>query len=772
MQQVLTAQGKFLSAGWLANRISRQRRRLPEFLIFCVISALYLGGAIMPLDHMLTNFRFSATPRAATGDLIFVRIDPNSLQELNVWPWPRSYHADVVNRLIGANASEIAVDVDFSAYSTAEQDEQLARAFEQAQGRVILPVFRQQPGRGAALTEFIETAPLPMFRNHVQVGGVTLIPSSDSLVRSFPSQQEWQDKAVATIPTLLAGPVALNIGHFQIDYGIDPDTIPNYSFVDILRGNFPQDAFAGKKVLVGAAAAELGDQHSVPRYQALYGPEIQILAYESMVQNRALRQSSPEAVLIAMAILAYMLGRRFTAWPALFSTKAGLGIIFGIEGLALGLQAFFPVVVTTGPLLLVIGLCFTNGTLRKAERQARILFRQRMAMGYRRALMHRVMEDSFDGVAITDSLGRIEAFNDAASRILEISPTAVRGQMLVDIMPEVALEIDRQLEADYANKQDYIGPFEKTVRRKDGEPVVLEFVVGRSLMKRSKDRRETRTSDRYIYSVTFRDVTLRAQALAAQRQAVTEAQAASRTKSEFLAMMGHELRTPLNAIIGFSDLIASEAFGPLNPPQYKEYIGDIQASGHRLLDVINDILDVSKIDTGEFVLDEEEIDLEGLFAQCLQITSPLPGYSEREVKVSVPADMPALYGDERLVKQSVANLLSNAVKFSGPGDQITLSSFVGDGGSLIIEVADTGLGIPSDKIDEITAPFYQIDSTLAREQEGTGLGLALVAAYTTAHDGTVEVKSKPDVGTTIRLVYPVGRSLPHRKKHAATGEDN
>ena len=243
------------------------------------------------------------------------------------------------------------------------------------------------------------------------------------------------------------------------------------------------------------------------------------------------------------------------------------------------------------------------------------------------------------------------------------------------------------------------------------------------------------------------------------RAAKEQAELANRSKSEFLANMSHELRTPLNAINGFSEAMSLELFGPHSAPQYKEYAKDIFDSGTHLLKLINDILDLSKIEAGKYELHEEEIEVGEVVDACLRVIDERAGAARLEVVVRIPSDLQPLRADERALKQILLNLLSNAVKFTPEGGQILVQAARDGDGSLLLSVADTGIGIAEDDIPKALAQFGQVDSSLSREYDGTGLGLPLVKFLAELHGGALDVKSEIGVGTTVTVRFPAERMI-------------
>ncbi|PKQ00562.1 MAG: hypothetical protein CVT73_24630, partial [Alphaproteobacteria bacterium HGW-Alphaproteobacteria-12] len=225
------------------------------------------------------------------------------------------------------------------------------------------------------------------------------------------------------------------------------------------------------------------------------------------------------------------------------------------------------------------------------------------------------------------------------------------------------------------------------------------------------------------------------------------------SKSEFLANMSHELRTPLNAIIGFSEIMGSGLFGELGSPKYKEYATDIHASGTHLLELINDILDMSKIEAGRMTLEAQPLDVAEVTEESLRLVSGRADLAKVTIENELP-QLPAVNADKRAVKQVLLNLLSNAVKFTPPGGSIHLKGGTKDG-FVSIAVEDTGIGIPASAMPKIGRPFEQVESQHSKKHKGTGLGLALSRSLVELHGGTLTLESTEGVGTTVSFTLPV-----------------
>ncbi|HTC09986.1 MAG TPA: ATP-binding protein [Acetobacteraceae bacterium] len=258
------------------------------------------------------------------------------------------------------------------------------------------------------------------------------------------------------------------------------------------------------------------------------------------------------------------------------------------------------------------------------------------------------------------------------------------------------------------------------------------------------------------YRGTGRDISAVVEAAAELRRARDLAEAGSRVKSEFLASMTHELRTPLNAIIGFAELIRDQPFGPVGG-QYVDYAKEIHASGHHLLAVINDVLDMSKIEAGRYALSDEAIDLGDKVATCYAILAPRAGESQVRLLRELPLDGIVVRADRRAMRQVLLNVLANAVKFTPAGGSVTVSAEITGGGDVVLVVTDTGIGIDKTAMRHLFEPFQQADSSMTRRFGGTGLGLSISRRLMMLHDGTLELESAPGKGTIVRIRFPHGR---------------
>ncbi|HEY1638714.1 MAG TPA: HAMP domain-containing sensor histidine kinase, partial [Rhizomicrobium sp.] len=216
----------------------------------------------------------------------------------------------------------------------------------------------------------------------------------------------------------------------------------------------------------------------------------------------------------------------------------------------------------------------------------------------------------------------------------------------------------------------------------------------------------------------------------------------------------HELRTPLNAILGFSEVMTHEMFGPLGGPRYREYAALIHESGGHLLELINGVLDMSKIEAGKFEIAEELFNLPEVVTQALRFVKLQADRKGLVLKTDLAADCASIFGDKRAIKQMLVNLLSNAVKFTTRGGEVRLTAAHDGSGGMLISVRDTGVGIAPEDLERLGRPFEQIEGAFVKKQEGTGLGLALVKALSAMHGGQTLIESRLGHGTTVRLRLP------------------
>ncbi|HYE48686.1 MAG TPA: ATP-binding protein [Azospirillaceae bacterium] len=370
-----------------------------------------------------------------------------------------------------------------------------------------------------------------------------------------------------------------------------------------------------------------------------------------------------------------------------------------------------------------------------------------------------IFENAVEGVFTTSVGGRFLSANPAMARMLGYGDADELIACLTDTASQLYMDPERRHEfARRILAEGAVQAFESQVRRRDGTPIWI-----------SVSARAVRAADGGVvaFQGTAEDVTARRQAEEALVKAKEQSEFANRAKTEFLANMSHELRTPLNAIIGFSEIIGSQSLGPIDNPDYAEYARDIHESGRMLLDLINDILDLSKIEAGRKELNEHMVDLPRAMGSCLRLVKERAIRGGVTTALDVAEPLPRLRADEIALKQVLSNLLTNAVKFTPKGGSVTLSARVQPDGRLLVSVADTGIGIHPEDIPKAMEPFRQIEGPLTRSAGGAGLGLPLVRALVELHGGSFALESEPGRGTTAKVWLPADRLLPEPAAVAA-----
>ena len=342
------------------------------------------------------------------------------------------------------------------------------------------------------------------------------------------------------------------------------------------------------------------------------------------------------------------------------------------------------------------------------------------------------------------------SFSDTAAGFFgwpaETLPTSTAAFIEIIVHPDDRERMRRTFAEILRNRTEEFTQ-EYRIQRKDGSVAVVSE-IGRRIL----------SDDGKLLSAfgTIQDITERKQAEDALRRAQMEAEIANRAKSQFLANVSHELRTPLNAIIGFSEIMNGELMGPLGSPIYREYAGDIHESGRHLLAIINDILDLSRVEAGQTALNEAVIELQKLVAACLILVRGKAHAGGLTISVEAPTVMPEIMGDERLLKQTLLNLLSNAIKFTPKGGAIRITTKATPAG-VEIAVKDSGIGMSASELEKVAKPFVQLENWLVRKYEGTGLGLSIAKAFCELHGGRLEMVSAPGQGTTATIHLPASR---------------
>ena len=406
---------------------------VPAAILAASVAVLHLAGAFDFLEKSWLDQRFRWSVRPARGGVVLVEIDPASLDRLDVWPWPRGYHATVLENLLDAGASRVGFDIDFSSSSVAEEDAELVRAVARAKGRVVLPVFRQWE-RSLEGSSLVTVAPFRELRRHARLAHINVVPDEDGLVRGYINRDRFDGRVVPGFAAALAGDPSPELAGFLIDFSIAPETIPRLSYVDVLTGQFDPSSVEGRAVIVGSTAVELGDQIAVPVSAALAGPIVQSLAFESLLQGRALRPAPPVPILVAGFLLVLLLVPAFER----MSWRRGLAMTVALAAailvLAVAVQRSFPVILeVVSPVLMVAGT-YATALVRRIDIQALSLLSQRIRLMRAESRMRRVVESSFDAILVMNADGRVERVNRKAQEMFGLEAADLRKVSFGDLV--------------------------------------------------------------------------------------------------------------------------------------------------------------------------------------------------------------------------------------------------------------------------------------------------------------------------------------------------
>lgn len=394
-------------------------------------------------------------------------------------------------------------------------------------------------------------------------------------------------------------------------------------------------------------------------------------------------------------------------------------------------------------------MTFQSSLEAELSKKIRALERESVKQQTESRELHAILDTATDGVIVLDAQGAILSLNQSAQALFGYDQAELLGESFSTVlMPE-----------SHAYAQDYLAGLqgngvasllndgrEIIGRARQGGAIPIFMTIGR-----------VASGETMKFCAVLRDMTQWKKAERELREARREAERASALKSDFLAKISHEIRTPLHAIMGFAEVIMEERFGPVGNDRYKDYLKDIHASGTHVMSLVNDLLDLSRIEAGKAELNFVAVDANRIVQECVALMQPQALRERVIVRVSLAPNLPKLVADERSLKQIVLNLLSNAVKFNEPGGQVILSTALTDAGNAVIRVKDTGIGMDDEEIQMALEPFRQLAT--ARQSSGTGLGLPLTRALVEANRASFTIRSRKREGTLVEVAFPSPRVL-------------
>jgi PAS domain S-box-containing protein len=365
------------------------------------------------------------------------------------------------------------------------------------------------------------------------------------------------------------------------------------------------------------------------------------------------------------------------------------------------------------------------------------------------AELRSILETATDGVVLLDDAGRIRSMNRSAAALFDYDVWQTDGQPFAmlfahesqrAVLDYVAGLSDNGVASVLNDGREVIG------REASGGFIPLFMTIGRLTGSNG-------------FCAVMRDITHWKRTEDELRSAKRAAETANSHKTDFLARVSHEIRTPLNAIIGFSEMMTTESFGPLGNARYVEYAHDIGRSGRHVLDIVNDLLDISKIEAGEQDMDFVSVSLNETLAEAVSLLQPQANNQRVIIRTSLATALPPVVADLRSIKQIALNLLSNAIRFTQPGGQIVVSTVYDASGKVLIRVRDTGIGMSRTELDQAMKPFRQASTNARTRGNGTGLGLPLTKAMVESNRAAFTIESTPGEGTLVQITFPPQRVL-------------
>ena len=412
-----------------------------------------------------------------------------------------------------------------------------------------------------------------------------------------------------------------------------------------------------------------------------------------------------------------------------------------------------------------------------SERRAQQMIEQRERE------LQKILDSSPGGVAITTiDKGCVVYANDQFGKIFGRPPESLRDSKAQEYWEDIE---ERRRFVETFRKEGRVATKPTICRRTDGarfwcnvawqkiiyhgEPHVLSWIYDIDELKRAEEiqsainiqlaheieeRQAAQQALRQTNQELEKRVKERTRQLTREKEQV---ELANRSKTQFLNNMSHELRTPLNAIMGLSEIMRDEILGPMNNRTYRDYAGDIHNSGHFLLELINDVLDVAKVEAGALRLDEETCRLGEEVESCFFMVREQAAVTGVALHQELPENLPDLYADKRRLKQIIINLLTNAIKFTPEQGSVIFRAAENSRGQLAIDVIDTGIGIAEEDLKTIFFPFTKVEDSLTRQHDGAGLGLPIVKSLLEQHGGELHISSQLSLGTTVTALFPKSR---------------
>lgn len=499
------------------SKINKRLPSIPDFIwlsaIAFVIYAISGIGLLTHYQNDVIDLRAEFSQRPATGDIVFLGIDKQSLDYVGVWPWPRSIHAQIIDRLIDMDVTEVGVDIDFSSASNPADDKTFANSLENAGGSVILPVFLQDRSTNKRDNNLEVNRPIDEFARHAWLASVNIITDEDGVARRFPAGISIVDEYLSSLPTILSGIFDSERKDIAINFAIDPSTIPSYSVSELLQGKIDPAEFQNKTILLGAQAVELRDNFAVPLYGSLPGAFVQILAAETLLQDISLSAINPVyplSLLVILTIFAFLGMKHLLNWKSASSKFAFVIVATALfEGFGFYLYQAHSLVLPTMELHLFAGLSVVVIALREMDLQHWLFVFADAKTRNTQNVLNQVVKDNASGILVVGEDGRVINFNEKAIRYFALPTNVVSGFKVSHLLPQtIETEIHRAVQSLKSNGEHLSS--EGIVELDNGLHENMRSSLEYSITPSQLDNIDMREqASRYIVCITVSDNTIR-----------------------------------------------------------------------------------------------------------------------------------------------------------------------------------------------------------------------------------------------------------------------
>lgn len=481
------------------------------FLVTATITLASTAGIFNNTQNAVNQFRAKSSAILASGDIVFIGIDKQSLDYVGVWPWPRSIYAQVIDKLLDYKVAEIGIDIDFSAASTQSEDKILGESLNEAGGSVILPVFVQDRSASAKDDSLSVNKPIDEFEQHSWLASVNVVPDADGLVRSFPFGIDVEGEFIDSMPAVLSGVFVDKTRMININYSIDPKSIPSMSVKDLLVGNADPTLLEGKTVLIGAKAVELRDNFAVPVHGILPGAIVQVLAAETLKQDLQVTQLNPMKILFlaAFGIMLVLCVGRLITWKRGFIIGIGAIISAGIATELMGVYLFqeYALVLPSVETQILLFSMLIVVAFKRLDLQNWLIKLIKSDLSNTQQMLNQVVSDNASAILVVGEDGKVLTINKLFSEYFELLETQLDGSIPSGILPKLIEDeirgaiIALQLNNINDHRNGYI---ELEQINKNGTRLTLQYTVTASEIRHHQVSNEVQ---KYIACVTAWDIT-------------------------------------------------------------------------------------------------------------------------------------------------------------------------------------------------------------------------------------------------------------------------